>query len=295
MTVATSQPSPRAQWRNLRFEVLESVEQLPSLGTVVVEFLAMASAEMVSAKDFEEILMKDQALVARLLKTANCGLYGRSRSVSSIPEAVVLIGLDNLKKLVYAVSAEGLTTSHLNHYSFHAEQGFWHHSMSVAHVAKIVAEQSPRCPLHPEEAFVAGLLHDVGMLVIDRFLSTPPGAPVGSDTEREAVGIDHAELAEYILRQWNLPESITAAVRHHHEPRQAGRWTAAAAALALAQGICDSWGIGYRHPLDLSEDVLYPRFLDQLDDLGLDSSNWDKMLWDVRQSLVQLTDIFISQ
>ena len=293
MTTTTAPVTSRNQWRNLRFEVLESVENLPSLSTVVVEFLAMASAEFVSAKDFEEIMMKDQALVGRLLKVANCGLYSRSRTVGSIAEAVVLIGLDNLKKLVYAVSAEGLTCTHLEHYEYHAQQGFWHHSMSVAHAARIVVEASPRCSIHPEEGFVAGLLHDVGKLVLDRFLETPPGARVNRAREREAVGIDHAELAEYILRQWNLPESITTAVRHHHSPREAGPWNAAAAALALAQGLCDEWGIGTRYPVDLSEDILHPPFLDHMDDLGLSSQNWDKLLWDVRQSLVQLEEIFV--
>ena len=291
MTTRTARTSQRAQWRNLRFEVLERVEKLPSLSTVVVEFLAMASAELVSAKDFEEILMKDQALVGRLLKVANSGLYGRTRTVGSIPEAVVLIGLNNLKKLVYTVSAERFTCTHMDHYDFHSQQGFWHHSTSVAQATRIVVEASPRCRIHPEEGFVAGLLHDVGKLVIDHFLDTAPGASVSREEERRAVGIDHAELADYILNQWNLPESITAAVRHHHAPRQAGKGTPAAAALSLAQGLCEEWGIGHRHPVDLSEEILHCRYLDRLDDLGLSSEHWDKLLWDVRQSLVQLQEL----
>ena len=107
---ATACPvAPANQWRTVRFEVLEKLESLPSLNSVVLEFLELSQTEFFTAKDFEAVISKDQALVARVLKLANSGLYGRSRSIHSIPEAVVLIGLESLKKIVFAVSTEGLT------------------------------------------------------------------------------------------------------------------------------------------------------------------------------------------
>ena len=218
---AIARSSARGQWRRIRFDVLDRIESLPSLSNVVLEFLTLARRDYYSAKDFETVICKDQALVARLLKVANCGLYGRSRSITSIPEAVVLIGLENLKKIVYAVSSAGLMRKQMAHYDFHSQQGFWVHSMALGQTARVVAEASPNCPLHGEEGLVTGLLHDVGKLVIDEFLTGEPGAPVTLELEREAVGLDHAEMAEHILKQWNLPESITACVRHHHDFRQA--------------------------------------------------------------------------
>lgn len=280
------------QWRTIRFEVLERIESLPSLNSVVVEFLFLAGADFFTAKDFENILRKDQALVGRLLKVANSGLFGRSRAVSCIPEAVVLIGLENLKKIVYAVSAEGLTRNDLNCYDYHDSKGFWHHAMGVAAATRIVAEASPTCGLHGEEGFVAGLLHDVGKLVLDDFLETPPGEPVSREQEREAVGLDHAELAAHILKLWNLPDSIIETVRHHHDYQAAGKWVGAAGALALAQGICGAWGIGRRTEVDLSELVPCSPFLPVLDDLGIGASRWDTIIWDVRQSLVKVEEIF---
>ena len=160
----------KKNWRTVRFDVLERIEQLPSLSNVVNEFLMLARREFFTAKDFEQVISKDQALVARLLKVANSGLYGRARSIDSIPEAVVLIGLENLKKIVYSVSAEGLMRRELPAYDYHVDHGFWLHALAVANASRVVAEALPDCPLRGEEAFVAGLVHDVGKLVIVDFL-----------------------------------------------------------------------------------------------------------------------------
>jgi len=291
-TVSTPTIQTPSQWRTIRFEVLERIERLPSLNSVVVEFLSLAGAEFFTAKDFENILMKDQALVARLLKVANSGLYGRSRTITSIPEAVVLIGLENLKKIVYAVSTEGMTRTALTHYNYHTQQGFWHHAMGVAHAARIIAQESSACRLHGEEGFVAGLLHDVGKLIIDDFLTTEPGDRVTREEEVETVGMDHAELAEYILKQWNLPESITTTVRFHHDYELGGPWSSSAAALALAQGVCGAWGIGRKVPVDLSEEVPSASFLPVLEALRISTDSWDQILWDIRQNLVRVEEIF---
>ena len=131
------------EWKTVRFEVLESIESLPSLSLVVTEFLALARRDFFTAKDFERVISKDQALVARLLKVANSGLYGRSRTITSIPEAVVLIGVDHLKKIVYAVSSEGLTKRRLENYDYHPEEGFWLHAMGVGYATKVLVEASP--------------------------------------------------------------------------------------------------------------------------------------------------------
>jgi len=280
------------EWKTVRFEVLESIESLPSLSIVVSEFLALARRDFFTAKDFERVISKDQALVARLLKVANSGLYGRSRTITSIPEAVVLIGVDHLKKIVYAVSSEGLTKRRLENYDYHPAEGFWLHSMGVGYATKVLVEASPRCPLHGEEGFVSGLLHDVGKLVIDGFL--PHGGPrnISRSDEVRAVGLDHSELAEYILKQWNLPSTTTTTVRFHHEYRNGGPMAAGSAALALAEGICNVWQLGRTDSMDLSADVPVETFQELISFLAIDPEKWDQTLWDIRQALVRLDEIF---
>ena len=292
MSAVSTPAAHDIQWRTVRFEVLEKLESLPSLNSVVLEFLELSQREFFTATDFEKVISKDQALVARLLKQANSGLYGRSRSIKSIPEAVVLIGLESLKKIVFAVSTEGLTRRTLNNYAYHQERGFWIHSLGVAQTSRVLVEMSPTCPLRSEEIYVAGLLHDIGKLVIDEFLPSGDGKRVSCRKEIEAVGLDHTELAEHILRQWNLPESITACVRYHHDYEQAGEWSRAAAVLCLAEGICGHWGLGRQDPIDLSEDIPVEKFQDILDHIGLPAEKWDQVIWDIRQNLVGLDGIF---
>jgi putative nucleotidyltransferase with HDIG domain len=292
MTAMVTSLSPSKQWRTLRFEVLEKLERLPSLSSVVVEFLELSKREYFTARDFEAVISKDQALVARLLKVANSGLYGRARSVHTIPEAVVLIGLESLKKIVYAVSSEGLTRRELKNYAYHPENGFWLHSLGVAQISRLLADSSSGCPLRGEEAFVAGLLHDVGKLVIDEFLEPLPGAEVTREDEVAAVGLDHSELAAHILAQWSLPESIVACVRHHHDHGEAGEWAKGAAVLKLAEGVCSAWGLGRCHPVDLSREVPADGFQDLLRELGIHASKWDQLIWDIRQNLAGLDGLF---
>lgn len=285
-------PKSPQNWRNVRFEVLETVGQLPSLNKVVAEFLHLARREIYTARDFEAVLSKDQALVARLLKVANSGLYGRARSISTIPEAVVLIGLEHLTKIVYAVSAEGLIRQDLVHYDYHPEHGFWLHGLGVAHATSVVADVASGCPLRGDEAYVAGLLHDVAKLVVDDFLPADIGGRVTLQHEHEAVGLDHAELAEYILRQWNLPEPITATVRWHHAYDEAGDWRLGAAALVLGQRICDAWGVGRWRQADVAEDIPVDEFADLLEVLGIPDERWEQIIWDIRQRLVHLDSVF---
>jgi putative nucleotidyltransferase with HDIG domain len=292
MTAMVTSLGPSKQWRTLRFEVLEKLESLPSLNNVVIEFLELSKRDFSTAKDFEAVISKDQALVARLLKVANSGLYGRPRTIRSIPEAVVLVGLERLKKMVYAVSTEGLTRRDLNNYAYHPGSGFWMHSLGVAHMSRILADAAESCPLGGEEAFVAGLVHDIGKLVIDDFLDPEPGQVITREDEVAAVGLDHTELAEHVLRQWNLPESITACVRHHHDYRQAGSWAPGAAVLTLAECIGAVWGLGQRDPVDLSVDVPVERFGVLLEELAIRQDGWDQIIVDIRESLAGLEGMF---
>ncbi|MBU8870986.1 MAG: HDOD domain-containing protein [Gemmatimonadales bacterium] len=287
-----SSPTNPGQWRNIRFEVLESVEDLPSFNSVVVEFLQLCRKEFYSAQDFEKVICKDQALVARLLKIANCGLFGRSRSVHSIPEAVVLIGLDNLKKIVYAVSSQGIMCSNLMHYDYHPDRGFWIHAMAVGQAAQILSEVCPESGLRPEESFVSGLLHDVGKLVLDKFLGPGPHNSANREVEQMAVGLDHCELAGLILKQWNIPETITGPVRHHHDFQSGEPWKTEAAILSLARGVCREWGVGYEKPHDLSREIHHSRFSAEMEVVGLGESEWDEVVWNLRQSLGKLEEIF---
>ncbi len=280
-------------WRNVNLDVLRRVDELPSLSNVVTEFLALVRREFFSAKDFEAVISKDQALVARLLKLANSGLFGKSRSIHSIPEAVVLVGLENMKKIVFSVSTEGLTRLRLKNYYYEPSRGYWMHSTAVGLTARAIIEVLPSKPLHAEEAFAAGLLHDVGKLIVDDYLDPAGGKrTISLAEEAEAIGLDHAELAEYILHQWRLPESIVTAIRDHHRDPAAGEVDGGAQVLQLAQIICANWSIGKGEPIDLSQDFDPEPYADSLQRVGLSMAKVPQLIWDIRQHLTGLERLY---
>jgi putative nucleotidyltransferase with HDIG domain len=274
---------------------MERIEKLPSLSAVVSEFLRLCREEFVSARDFEKVIAKDQALVARLLRVANSGMYGKSRSIRSIAEAVVLVGLATMTRIVYAVSAEGLTRNRLVNYAYEPSRGFWMHTTAVGLTARAVADAVPDRRMHPEEAFVAGLLHDVGKLIVDDFLDRAPGKrQVTPAEEVAAVGLDHAELAEYILKQWKLPPAIIEAVRFHHHPDQALDDPTGARILALSQHIVRTWRIGSQEPIDLEPEFDPASAEDLVARLRIPEAKLAQILWDVRQDLAGIEKLYPS-
>jgi putative nucleotidyltransferase with HDIG domain len=297
MTVTTTKTDPttgnEVGWRAVNLDVLKRIEELPSLSSVVSEFLELSRREYFSAKDFEAVISKDQALVARLLKLANSGLYGKPRNIHSIPEAVVLVGLEHMKRIVFAVSTEGLTRLRLRNYDYEPSRGYWMHSTAVGLAARAIMEMLPEKTLHAEEAFVAGLLHDVGKLIVDDYLDPEPGKRrVTLAEEADAVGLDHAELAEYILQQWRLPDTIVSAIRDHHMPLARTDAAAGARVLQLAQVLVETWRIGHGEPVDLSPDFDPEPHAELLDRVGLPTTKLPQVVWDVRQNLTGIESLY---
>lgn len=293
MTTVTEQIKDTTGWRAVKLDVLRSIEKLPSLSSVVAEFLELSRREYFTAKDFEAVISKDQALVARLLKLANSGLYGRARNIHSIPEAVVLVGLENMKKIVFAVSTEGLTRKRLRNYDYDPARGYWMHSTAVGLAARALIEVLPEKPLHGEEAFVAGLLHDVGKLIVDDHLDSEPGKRrISLEEEAEAVGLDHAELAQYVLEQWRLPETIVTAIRDHHRPLDHPDVDPGARVLQLAQVVVETWHVGHGEPIDLSCEFSAEPHQDLIDLVGLPAAKLPQLVWDVRQNLTGIEKLY---
>jgi len=125
--------------KTVQSDILKRIDKLPSLSSAVFEFLELAKQEYITAKDFERVLCKDQALVVRLLKIANSGKFSGNRSVDSIADALVTIGMDNMKKLVYAVSSEGLLAQEMKCYLYPGK-GFWLHSMGCANISRALTD-----------------------------------------------------------------------------------------------------------------------------------------------------------
>jgi putative nucleotidyltransferase with HDIG domain len=194
-------------------------KNLPTIPTVLSRILQLADAENASGKDLIAVIEHDQALTGKMLRLANSAFFGQTRRVATIPRAVVLLGFSTVRNLALGVKVwdalgTGISRSRLD--------ALWAHAVAVGLAAKALAAR-----LHagdPDEAFTAGVLHDIGRLVLAMRFRDDYWSSVGGATEVEAVadqenaafGVDHAEVGGWILEAWSLPTGIVEAVRAHH-------------------------------------------------------------------------------
>jgi HD-like signal output (HDOD) protein len=233
----------------------------------VTEFLTLSQKTCLTAREFEATLRGDPALESWLLRQANSSYCQQARRITTLADATVVVGLERLKRMVYAVASRDLLDRRLHCYHF-AEQGFWLHAIAVGVVARALAEsraepaagatsrpdgraaEAPaagddiRAPLGPEAAFVAGMIHDVGKRLLDEVLPRRGGRRDVTRTEESACcGLDHAVLGGHIAASWNLPAAVVAAVAEHHAPDLHER-ADGPALVACADDVCRTWGAG---------------------------------------------------
>ena len=281
--------------KTLQKRTLSQIESIPSFSTVVGEFLELSARDYFTALDFEKVLIKDQALVARLLKVANSSFFGSSRPIQTVHEAVVLIGMDNLKNIVYAVSSSGLLRREMKNYRY-PDAGFWLHSMAVGMTCRALMEGLKNGPLGSEEAFVAGLVHDIGKLIIDEYLDPADGSGTYTlEQEEEFAGFSHPELGEKILERWKIPENIRESLRYHHDPFADGEFHAGSAVVHLADRVCNLWSVGTEPVMDLGQEIDEEEFSEILEQLQFPPGTFLPLLWELRQKLAVIENYYVEE
>jgi putative nucleotidyltransferase with HDIG domain len=214
-----------------------------------------------SAHQIALALAHDQSLAANLLKLANSSQYGFARHIGSLHEAVVLLGHKTLRQMVLAVVSQDVLTRPLRGYGL----GFgelWEHSMGCAIGTQIIARMA-HLP-SPEEAFVAGLLHDIGKVVLAQsvleafreivtFVQQKGASYIAA--EQEVLGFNHAEVGRAMAAQWGLPPTLREALTYHHKPSAAKDWDTGmlAASIHLSDALVRMLGVGTG-----IEGLLYP-------------------------------------
>jgi putative nucleotidyltransferase with HDIG domain len=200
-------------------KVLADRKQLLSLPQTLAEVLRVTRDEKSSSRDLEAVIQRDPALTARILRIVNSAYYGLNREAGTVNQAVVTIGTRAVTALalsssVYKMTSEWRTTTD--------PVRFWRHSLEVAIASRMVAQAAGY--QFADEAFVAGLLHDIGILVLedafpDKFKEIKKRLSRGenlADIEDEIWGTNHARVGKFLLEQWKLPVRICDAVGRHH-------------------------------------------------------------------------------
>ncbi len=203
-------------------DLVKGIAKLASLPEVCIRVNEMVDDPRSSAADIGKVISHDTALTAQLLRMANSSFYNFPSKISTISRAVTVVGERELRYLVLALSAvrtfSQIPVDLINMASF------WRHSVYCGVVARLVATQCH--VLHSERLFVAGLLHDVGMLVMmnrepalvkQALAASESGEKEQHQAEIELFGFDHAEVGGVLMRQWNIPEALCETVACHHD------------------------------------------------------------------------------
>jgi putative nucleotidyltransferase with HDIG domain len=231
-------------------EVLRRIHNLPSLPTVVMELLASMDQDDVNIDALSQKITQDQALTAKTLRLANSSFYGMANQVTTIHEAIVILGFRTVRSLATTAALIGSFAGR-THTSFNVTP-FWRHAIAAAVCAR---ELAGHLNLNPEYAYTAGLLHDIGRLVLVTQFQPNYEATMAYrvehdcsllEAEHAVLGIDHAVVGDVLTRHWKFPEAMQQAVARHHAPLTQGMQ-----ALSLLILAADA----IAHALDLSGDM----------------------------------------
>jgi len=205
----------------IRDQIL-SIDELGTFPQTLSEILRVCDSPDATTYDLSRIILKDPPTAARLMRIANSELYGRCGQVTTVHESVVLLGFRSVKSLVLSTAIHSVFDDEGTSPAFDLRR-FWQHCVETAGIAQLLASRIGHQP--QEEAFVAGLLHDLGLLIMARAFGSQYGAFVAAATpdddwcaaERRLFGIDHQQAAELLFAKWGLPDAFVEAAAHHHD------------------------------------------------------------------------------
>jgi len=229
-------------------EILAKAEKLPAVPAVVQQVLALVQNPEFSFSRLIDTVRLDPGITAHVLRMANSPFYGLRQKISSLEQALALLGTRNLVEIV--LSTQVVKYFQVDQGGYRLERGeLWRHCMATALLAHRMGDMLK----YQDTAtlFTAALLHDVGKLILSQYVGEryhKIERMVGEDgksfveAEREVLGVDHALLGGLVARHWNFPESIVTAIAFHHAPERAAKHGQLTALVALANVLTLSMG-----------------------------------------------------
>lgn len=202
------------------FARIGDVSSLPATGQKI---LALVEDDNVQADELREAIQSDPVLVARILRRLNSSYYALSHKVADLKTAIGLLGLREIRNLALTVFVSRFFEPGVAHGTYKREN-LWSHCVAVGAAARLVSRVCGRAA--PEEAFIAGLLHDLGLILIEQTLrkqfitvvdSINPDTPTHV-LETKILTFDHALLGGFVARKWNFPDQVADAITFHHQP-----------------------------------------------------------------------------
>ena len=211
----------------LKKKILRTVKDIPPMPQTTFKAHELIKDPNTNFEDLARVLETDPAIATRVLRMANSPYYGMSGTVSSLKHASAILGVKTLEELIVMAGSTKTLSTRMEGYGLEVGD-LWQHSLGVAFGSKIIATR--KNPSIANDAFSAGLIHDVGKLVLDpyilerkqaflTFLSSG-GKETFLNAERHILGFDHGELAYELCTAWHVPNTLATAIRYHHNPSE---------------------------------------------------------------------------
>lgn len=275
--------------------LVDTAEHLVSLPEVVMRVNELVDDRRSSAYDIGRLLEQDVALTARLLKIVNSPYYGFPSTIDTVSRAIAIMGTQDLRDLVLATAAVPTLTELCGETDELCN--FWQHSLYCAVVARLLAER--RRDPHPERLFVAGLLHDIGWLLMyhaePELVRTCRQRFQPDDTsplpiEHDVFGYTHADAGAELARRWRLPDSLIACIQDHHEPIPGSRYASDASIVHIANCVAT--------PLSTADMAAGPvRSIDQVawSISGLSSQSMEGLATEAAERATQMRQLLLAE
>jgi putative nucleotidyltransferase with HDIG domain len=213
MTTTTfQQPNAAVDQQDLKKKIKKAVKDLPPMPAVIIKIQQLLFDPNSTAQQVADFIESDQAIAAKVLKMANSTYYGMSGKVSSVHHAAVILGFKALGELCTIAAFSDFMGNKLPGYGYHSDE-LWKHSLAVAGAAKLIAGKINPQIIH--EALTAGLIHDIGKLILDPYVLEQretfdafmeDGNQTFLEAEKQILGFDHAEIAAEICTHWKFPD-----------------------------------------------------------------------------------------
>ncbi|MDH4083418.1 MAG: HDOD domain-containing protein [Nitrospira sp.] len=265
---------------------IEKLGDLPTLPHVVQRLAAMIGRPTVSTEEIGSIIEKDQVLAAKVLRLANSPFYGFPSRIGSVTHAVIVLGFNVVKGLTLCASALSIMKDA-------GMDQLWRHSLGVAITANLLATRLEI--KNPEELFVAGLLHDIGKVVLyvkwpEVGTSIKDALQAGGDrslfdVEQDVTGLSHADIGGSLANAWHLPITLREPISYHHNPALAKDAMLPTAIIHVADILVK--GLACGNPGD---DIIPPLSKTAWDMVGLDEQSLNECIEKVSSEFVTIDD-----
>jgi putative nucleotidyltransferase with HDIG domain len=208
-------------------DLIAKVKNLTPVSNAALNLVGMLDQPEISNENIVEVLKFDTVLTAKLLRACNSPFFGLEEPVSSVEQAVLILGHQQILHITLSIAFSSSMSAPLVGYASEGQE-LWQHSLVAAFASENIARNVNIVAIEPPVAFTAGLLHDIGKVVLNHVLTEECQTAIRNritqdgrartEAEKEIIGADHAEVGQCLLKEWRLPPEIVEAVANHHTP-----------------------------------------------------------------------------